>query len=242
MVWRLEFVPVHHSRVYDLSDDINRITFLPVGLACAQPGSGKTVIGFVALAGFGFGGPLILIITGVQLVTPRELIATSTSITTTSRAIGTYSTLAASSITKAKSCYPAGGAVSTAVYGAVVLNRQESLLPRYIRSAVLAAGLPETSVAAYVKALIAKKPAVAAAVADVNETIMAAGVEARRQALADAFRPVYIIAVAFGVVCVGICLLLTKDLTDTMTYRVDAPVEKLVDRSKTTPRQEAAEV
>lgn len=61
-----------------------------IGLATIQPGQNANPIGFAALAGLGFGGPLVLIIAGVHLSTPHHLIATATAVVTSSRAVGKF--------------------------------------------------------------------------------------------------------------------------------------------------------
>lgn len=56
-----------------------------IGLATIQPSNGTRSIVFAGLAGLGFGGPLVLIIAGVQLSTPHHLIATATALTVSLR-------------------------------------------------------------------------------------------------------------------------------------------------------------
>lgn len=58
----------------------------------------------------------------------------------------------------------------------------------------------------------------------VTPTIIALCIRALRQAYADSLRVVFIIAVPFGVVaCIASCFL--GDLSETMNYHVDAPIE-----------------
>jgi hypothetical protein len=52
-----------------------------IGLTTIQPGDSTRAVVFAGLAGLGFGGPLVLIIAGVQLSTPHHLIATATALT-----------------------------------------------------------------------------------------------------------------------------------------------------------------
>ena len=58
-----------------------------VGLATLQPADGLRQIIFVGIAGLGFGGPVILILAGVQLAVPHKLIGTSSALTTSVRAL-----------------------------------------------------------------------------------------------------------------------------------------------------------
>ena len=96
-----------------------------IGLATVQPGQKFTQLAFAALSGLGFGGPIILIIAAVQLATPHHLIATSTAVTTSSRAVG--------------------ATIFTAIYGAALSQGLKSKIPRYVAAAVTKAGLPAIS-------------------------------------------------------------------------------------------------
>ncbi len=51
-----------------------------VGIATIQPGDSARACIFAGMAGIGFGAPLVLVIAGIQLVTPHALIATGTSL------------------------------------------------------------------------------------------------------------------------------------------------------------------
>ena len=177
-----------------------------VGLATIEPGQSTNAVVFGGLAGIGFGSPLILVITGVQLSTPHHLIATATAVTTSSRAVA--------------------ATVFTAIYAAAFDTRLGTKLPNYVASAAIGAGLPPANVPAFIQALTSKNDAALAAVPGVNPSIIGAAVAALTQAFADSLRVVYIIAVPFGVLaCIACCFL--GDMRKTMNYMVDAPVEDL---------------
>ena len=93
-------------------------------------------------------------------------------------------------------------------------------------TAAIGAGLSPPNVPAFIKALASQDNAALAAVPGVNPTIIGAAVVALTQAFADSVRVVYIIAVPFGVLACIACLFL-GDMSRTMNYRVDAPVEDL---------------
>ena len=177
-----------------------------VGFATIQPGDSTRAVIFAGLSGLGFGGPLILIIAGVQLSTPHHLIATATAATTCSRAVSSTA--------------------FTAIYSATLTNRLAKYIPSYVAAAALRAGLPKASLASFIQALADNNAAALHGIAGVNPTIIGAGVAALKQAYADGIRAVFFIAAPFGAVaCVG-CLFL-GDLHNTMNYHVDAPVEDL---------------
>lgn len=175
-------------------------------MATIQPGQNARVIIFDALAGLGFGSPLILIIASVQLSTPHHLIATATAVVTSSRAV------AASTF--------------TAIYGAALGSKMKVKLPSYIAAAAIAAGLPPQYVAPFLGGFLEQNTAAIEAIPDVTPSIMGASVAAMGHAQADSFRTVYIIAAPFGVVACLLCFFL-EDMTKLMSYRVDAPVEEL---------------
>ncbi|KIX02766.1 uncharacterized protein Z518_08708 [Rhinocladiella mackenziei CBS 650.93] len=177
-----------------------------IGLATIQPGQSISAIAFSCLMGVGFGAPLILVVTGVQLSTPHKLIATATACTTSSRAVA--------------------GAIFSAINAAAFNTRLKSYLPEYVARAASAAGLPVASLPEFIEALGTGDSATLATIPGVTPAVIAQGVRALQQAFADSVRIVFIIAAPFGVVaCIG-CLFL-GDLRETMNYRVDAPIEDL---------------
>lgn len=177
-----------------------------IGMTTIQPGQSANAIVFSCLIGIGFGAPLILVVTGVQLSTPKELIATATACTTSARAIA--------------------GAIFSAIDAAASNTRLKVYLPKYVAKAALSAGLPAASLTDFIEALSTNDPAALAKVPGVTATIIAEGARALEQAYADSFRIVFIIAVPFGVLACITCWFI-GDLRETMNYRVDAPIEEL---------------
>lgn len=177
-----------------------------IGLATIQPNDSTSAIAFAGLAGLGMGGPLVLVIAGVQLSTPHHLIATATAVTTSARAVS--------------------ATVFTAIYGATLTTRLDKDIPSYVAEAALHAGLPKSSLGAFIKALAGNDAAALPSVPGVTPTIIKAGVVALKQAFADGIRAVYMIAAPFGALACIACFFL-GDLKTTMNYHVDAPVEDL---------------
>ncbi|KAF2174234.1 hypothetical protein M409DRAFT_49093 [Zasmidium cellare ATCC 36951] len=177
-----------------------------VGLATLEPNDSTSAIVFVALAGIGFAAPLILIITGVQLSTPHSLIATATAVTTSARAIA--------------------ATTFTAIFSAALGDRLRVYIPQYVGDAVGRAGLPSTSIPAFIAAFTENDQNALRIVKGVTPSIIQAATMALKQADADGLRVVYIIAASFGAVACLACFFL-GDLSMEMDYRVDAPVEEL---------------
>jgi hypothetical protein len=177
-----------------------------IGFACMQPDTSTAAVICGGIAGFGFGAPLILIISGVQLSTPHSLIATATAVTTSSRAVA--------------------ATVFTAIYAAALTNKIAANVPSGVAGAAAKAGLPAAAIPAFVGALAGNDPEALAKIPGVTPAIIALGVTALKQALADSIRVVYIIAAPFGALACIMCLFL-GDLRKTMNYIVEAPVEEL---------------
>lgn len=177
-----------------------------VGLATIQPSDSTRAIIFTGLAGFGFGGPLVLIITGVQLSTPHHLIATATAVTTSTRAVS--------------------ATVFTAIYAATLNSRLDTYIPSYVAEAAVHAGLPVSSLPTFIKALTTNDAAGLSSVPGLTPSILEAGVGALKQAYADGIRAVFMIAASFSAVACITCYFLGS-MKDTMNYHVDAPVEDL---------------
>ena len=182
-----------------------------VGLATIEPGQDLNALAFAGLAGVGFGGIIINIVAAVQLCTPQSLIATASSITVSSRAIA--------------------ASVFTAIWVAAFTDRLKSKLPAYVAGAALGAGLPPSSLEAFIVALTGTDPMAVAQVSSVTPAIIGAGVAALKQAYADSLRVVYMIAAPFGIAALVSCYFMA-DLSSTMSYRVDAPVEALTKRKQ----------
>jgi Fungal trichothecene efflux pump (TRI12) len=177
-----------------------------VGLATIQPDSSTNSIVFSAIAGIGFGAPLILVITGVQLSTPHGLIATATAVVTSTRAVA--------------------ASLSTAIYAAAFGTRAKTKIPSYIAAAAAQAGLPPSSIPAFIGAVAGNTPDTLSKIPGITPAIIAAGVSALKAAFADSIRVVYIIGAPFGIVACLLCYFL-GGLRETMNYHVDAPVEDL---------------
>ncbi len=177
-----------------------------VGFATIQPEDSTRACIFAGLAGIGFGAPLVLIIAGIQLVTPHTLIATGTSLAIASRAVSS--------------------SVFTAIYAASLTERLEPNIISYVGKAALSAGLPATSVQAFVAALASDNTAALTKIPGVTPSIIEVSVNALKQAFADSIRVVFIIAAPFGALACLLCFFIS-DLSSEMDYRVDAPIEDL---------------
>ena len=175
-------------------------------MASIQPGSSTAFIVYAGVAGIGFSGLIVLILTATHLAVPHALITTATAITVASRSIS--------------------ASVAAAVYIAVFSSRLKHRLPEYVGQAAVAAGLPPSSIPAFVQAIAATNIAGLGNVPDVTPAIIAAGIAAFKRAFLDSARVVYIIAASLGGLSVALCLIMGNQRSR-MDYVVDAPVERL---------------
>lgn len=175
-----------------------------IGALCGtQVGWSKVTIGLAFIAGFGFGAPIALIQTVIQLAVDPEYIGLSTALCLMARSVG--------------------GSVGTAIAGAVFTSKIDKNLPAYIAAAVLKAGLPESSLGAVVGAL-ATGATVPASTLGVTPAILAAGGEAYLQAFAHSLRYVWYVQMPFLALTLGavICL---KSVKKSMNALIDRPIE-----------------
>lgn len=180
-----------------------------VGFATIQPQDSTRTIVFSGLSGIGFGAPLILIITGVQLSTPHHLIATATAVTTSARSVS--------------------ATVFTAIYTAALNTSLQRQLPNDISKAAIKAGLPLGSAEAFALALSGGNATALSTIPGVTPAIIAAGISGLKQGFANSIRVVYIIAAPFGALACVACFFI-GDVSKQMDYRVDAPIEDLHSR------------
>ncbi|KEF62896.1 uncharacterized protein A1O9_00870 [Exophiala aquamarina CBS 119918] len=177
-----------------------------IGFTTLQPGQSLNALIFAGIGGIGFGAPLVAIISGIQLSTPHSLIATATALAVCSRSIF--------------------AAVFTAIFSAVLTNRLPGELASKVPPAIIAAGLPPTSVEAFIAALTSGDTEALQQVAGVTAEIIGAGVLALQQSYANAIRVIFIIVSAFGALAVVFAAFI-DDLKSGMNYRVEAPMEVL---------------
>ncbi|KAK5175466.1 uncharacterized protein LTR77_000605 [Saxophila tyrrhenica] len=177
-----------------------------IGFATLQPGQSTIAVVMSGFSGVGFGAPLVLIVAGVHLSAPHHLIATATAVTTSARAVA--------------------ATVFTAIYAASFSSRAATLVPAHVASAAVGAGLSPDALPEFIPAFLEKQESALAAITGVTPAVLAAAAGGAKQGIADSLRVVYMIAAPFGAVAVIACFFM-GDLSKTMNYIVEAPVEDL---------------
>jgi hypothetical protein len=174
--------------------------------ACIKPSWDIPQIVFTVMAGIGCAGPLTLLVACVQFTAPHAFLSTATGLAFSARAIG--------------------GAFGTAVIYAVINSRIASHYASDVSSAAVAAGLPQSSVGALLKAMKGATATTAKSqnVPGVNAEIMRAAWDASYWSYARAYRLGWWTVVPF----VAIAMVSVASMTgvkELMTEKVDATVE-----------------
>ncbi|KAL8279780.1 hypothetical protein RQP46_007875 [Phenoliferia psychrophenolica] len=164
----------------------------------------KAFIAFSALAGFVFTAPELLVFVIAQLDVPPHLVGTASTLLGSIRALG--------------------GVIGTSVSTSIFSVKFTSAIPVYLPPALVAAGLPEASIPAFIKAVIAGSPAGFAKIPGISPTIIASGVTAYKAAFAHSFSFVWYFVLPFVILalCASIALAPVKHQ---MTAMIDRPVE-----------------
>lgn len=191
-----------------------------IGFATLQPGQLASALAFGGLFGIGLSIPLVLVIAGVQLAIPHQLIATASAVIISSRSVG--------------------GTIGTAIYSAAINPRLASKIPNYVAKAALSNGLPRSSLPSFIQNISSANEDALAQIPGVTPTIVNAGLKALKHAFADSVRITFEIAAPVAVI--GLILaFFFGSLSRTMNSHVDAPVENLHQREHGSHRDDTEE-
>jgi hypothetical protein len=174
--------------------------------ACIRPSWDIPQIVFTVMTGIGCAGPLTLLVACVQFTAPHAYLSTATGLAFSARAIG--------------------GAFGTAVIYAVINSRVNSHWAGDVSSAAVAAGLPQSSVAALLKSMKGSTATVARGqnVPGANMDIMRAAWQASYWSYARAYRLGWWSVVPF-VALATISVACMRGVKELMTEKVEATVE-----------------
>ena len=119
-----------------------------------------------------------------------------------------------------------GTTIFTAIYAAILQRSLKTKIPTYIAQAAATDGLAASSIPRLIGAIASSNQTGLQSIPGATADIIADGELALRHAYADSIRLIFITTALFGVVACILCFFL-GDVAKVMTYRVDAPVEKL---------------
>jgi hypothetical protein len=175
--------------------------------ACIRPSWDVPQIIFTVMTGIGCAGPLTLLVACVQFTAPHAFLSTATGLAFSARAIG--------------------GAFGTAIIYAVINSRIASHYASDVGAAAVAAGLPQSSVAALLKSMKGATATTAKGrgVPGANADIMKAAWSASYWSYARAYRLGWWSVVPF-VALATISVACMTGVKELMTEKVEATVER----------------
>ncbi|KAJ5239848.1 hypothetical protein N7468_004467 [Penicillium chermesinum] len=157
-----------------------------------------------ALLGTAVGIMTSLLIIVVSICTPNHLIASAVSVAAAARALG--------------------GSIGTVIFSQIFASKIKSFLPEEVADEALKAGLPQSSLPAFLQALSTKQESALMAVRGVTPTILAAAERGVGNAYAHAFKFVWYSLIPFSVVSLGLSFWL-RSTRPQLTQQVAAQVE-----------------
>ncbi|KAL1898487.1 hypothetical protein Sste5346_003390 [Sporothrix stenoceras] len=175
------------------------------GMAALERTTAHSVVwGLPVLLGAGLGIILNVVVVLAQMSTPPHLIAAATGLIMSLRSLG--------------------GTVGLAIHQAL-LSDELGKLPVRVADVAIAKGLPESSVSAFVGAILGGNQTALASISGVTTDIITAGTNAKLDTYVLGFRYIWIAAAAF-VALAAILSLFIRDLKSEFNMHIDAPVER----------------
>lgn len=120
-------------------------------------------------------------------------------------------------------------AILVAIYTTTLTNRLTTTVPERVPPAVINAGLPSSSVEAFIAAISLGKTDALEAIPGINSDIIAVGIKAYKLANSDAFRTVYLTTIAFS----GVAVILTFFAPNTEKFMTNKVVATLNNEDNT---------
>jgi hypothetical protein len=125
--------------------------------------------------------------------------------------------------------------VGSTIYVIVLTSRLKETIPSQVPPAVIAAGLPASSVEAYMTAASAGSAAALEKIEGITPAIMAAGARAFQVAYSDAYRTIFYASIAFGVIAIALSFFV-PNVDDLLTEKVSTQLHdrgnEVVDEEK----------
>jgi hypothetical protein len=118
--------------------------------------------------------------------------------------------------------------IATTIYTVILSNRLAYTIPNEVPPKLIAAGLPPSSVSAFLDAVQVGTPEAFSKVVGLTSAIETVGIAAFKVASSHAYQTVFYSTISFSVLAL-ICAFLTPNVDELMTDRVVATVHKHVD-------------
>ncbi|KAF2815944.1 trichothecene efflux pump [Mytilinidion resinicola] len=171
--------------------------------AIVTPGSHIASTILVVLIGGFLSAANVFQVTIVQLTVAHEYIGVASALITTARSVG--------------------GSVATAIYTSILKNKLVAFIPKYLALPLALAGVAPVSLPAVIGALTTGTGL--EALATLTPQQLEVGVYGLKESYAHAFRVVYLVTIAFGVLgTIAVCF--TANVGHLMTRKVDIRLEE----------------
>jgi hypothetical protein len=156
-------------------------------LACMTPDNPKLTVALGSLASFGVGGVLVPAATVAMIVTPDAVITTAAALSLSIRTVG--------------------GSIGYSIYYNIFATKLTQKLPGYVAEYAMKAGLPASSVEAFVGTFLTT-PALVGEIEGVTPAVIAGGLKGSQWAYSQSLKYVWLTSVAFGGMAIVCCILL----------------------------------
>ncbi|KIW76454.1 hypothetical protein Z517_11200 [Fonsecaea pedrosoi CBS 271.37] len=189
--------PVIGTRLHLAIGVTLQVLFIP--LMCLPTANSRGMaLAFSFFAGAGIGWVELLTILLIQLATPDEWIGVATGLLGMMRSIG--------------------GSAGSAVYTTILNSRSADLIPEYVGSAALEAGLPAGSLRQLLGILTGVVTGESITdVPGISPSIIQVSTSALHKAWRQAFHYVWLTSIPFGVIALG-CAIMTKDVSGSEVF------------------------
>ena len=170
-------------------------------LAAATPFNPQLAVTAATFASFGVGGVIVPALTLALYAAPDRYIGTVAALSLTVRFLG--------------------GSIGTTIYYNIFNNRISGLLPEYVATAAVQAGLPPADLIQFIVALTnpINAASLLAQVPNITPQIIQAGALALRWAYSDSLQCVWYATIPFGVISI-LCSAFIPNIRQYMTERV----------------------
>lgn len=118
--------------------------------------------------------------------------------------------------------------IATTIYTVILTNRHAHTIPNEVPPKLIAAGLPPSSVAAFLSAVAAGTPEEFSKVVGLTAAIESTGIAAYKVASSHAYQTVFYSTIAFSTLGL-VCSLFTPNVDELMTDKVVATLHKRED-------------
>jgi hypothetical protein len=181
-------------------------TAFGTAMVTTTPNNPVRTVAFGTISGFGVGAIVACALTTAVTAAPDNIIATCVALSLSIRTVG--------------------GSVGTAVNSNIFGTKLKKNLPIYVAKYAIAAGLPTSSAAQFVRLFLTTPNKIpAAAIPGVTAAVMEGAIIGSRWAYAESLKYIWYTMLPFGILSIGACLCL-GNVGKFMTNRIAANIRR----------------